>query len=208
MTWSLDSVVARHKEAPYTFYVPSEYVLNKIEIGELVKLIFLCGEEDTEYRGERMWVEIIHRSGDELIGTLRNEPVSIKDLVFGQEIHFKIEHICDTMHHDPSAVNWDYYFEKKVVVTNDVLERNEFNFMVRDFPNESSESDTGWSFFTGYEEENDPDDIDNYQFISIGKVLNIDDSILSFIDREPQCAFERNLETKEFYEVFDYEWEE
>ncbi|MCM3293159.1 DUF2185 domain-containing protein [Paenibacillus sp. MER 180] len=95
---------------------------------------------------------------------------------------------------------------QKVVVTNDVLERNEFNFMARDFPNEGS--DTGWSFFTGYEEENDPDDIDNYQFISIGKVLNIDDSILSFINREPQCAFERNLETKEFYEVFDYEWEE
>lgn len=36
----------------------------------------------------------------------------------------------------------------------------------------------------------------------------MDDSILAFIDREPQCAFERNLETKEFYEVFDYEWED
>lgn len=36
-------------------------------------------------------------------------------------------------------------------------------------------------------------------------MLNIDDSIISFIDKEPYCAFERNLASKTFYEVKDYD---
>ena len=208
MTWRLDSVIELHKEAPYTFCMPSEYVLNKLVVGDLVKLIFLSDQEHEEYCGERMWVEITNRSGNDLIGTLQNDPIYIKELVYGQEIKFTLEHICDTMYEDPSAINWGFYFDNKVIVSNDVLERNEFNFMIRGYPNEESDSDTGWSFFTGFEDEVYNNDLNNFQFISIGKILNIDDSIINLIDREPKCAFERNLETKEFYELKDYEWNE
>ena len=41
MSWYLDNVYEINKEAPYTFYLPSSEVLEKLKIGDLVKLIFV-----------------------------------------------------------------------------------------------------------------------------------------------------------------------
>ncbi|MGM0878374.1 MAG: hypothetical protein ACQEWV_27645 [Bacillota bacterium] len=37
-------------------------------------------------------------------------------------------------------------------------------------------------------------------------MLNIDDSILSFINEQPLCAYERN-ENGQFEKIEDYDWE-
>lgn len=204
MSWYLDNVYERNKESPYTFYVPSKQIIDILNIGDIVKLIFVVETEDDGYAGERMWVEITHRNGENFKGTLMNEPYNIHNLKFGQEILFQAEHICDTEYEDPTSSDWDYYFDTKVTVSNDVLERREFNFMLRDNPKD--EQDSGWSVLSGYEEDEFLNNPDNLQYISLGVILNIDDTILSFIEEKPLCAYERNDEGL-FNKIEDYDWD-
>ena len=203
MSWYLDSVYERNKESPYTFYAPSKEVIVMLNIGDIVKLIFVETENDG-YVGERMWVEINYMQGKNFKGILTNVPLNLKELKNGQEIIFQTEHICDTEYEDPTSSEWDYYFNAKIIVSNDVLERNEFNFMLRDDPKD--EQDSGWSVLSGYEDDEFLNNPDNLQYISIGEILNIDDSILSFIEEQPLCAFERNDEYL-FYKIDDYDWD-
>ncbi|MEH7356141.1 DUF2185 domain-containing protein [Neobacillus drentensis] len=205
MSWYLDNVYELNKESPYTFYVPSSEVLDKLKVGDLVKLIFVTKEEEDDgFRGERMWVEITQINGEKFVGKLDNEPYRLP-LKSGDEISFGVENICDTEHEDPTSSNWDFYFDTKVIVSDDVLEKREFNFMLRDNPN--GEDDSGWSILSGYEDDDFLSDSENFQIISIGVILNIDDSILGFIQEPPLCAFERNDEG-EFNKIDDYDWDD
>ncbi|MFJ7973691.1 DUF2185 domain-containing protein [Psychrobacillus sp. NPDC096389] len=203
MSWYLDNVYERNKESPYTFYVPSKQVIDMLNVGDIVKLIFVATKNE-EYAGERMWVEISYRQGNYFKGMLTNEPLNFKNLKYGQEITFQTEHICDTEYEDPTSSEWDYYFDAKIIVSNDVLERKEFNFMLRDHAKD--EQDTGWSVLSGYEDDEFLNNPDNLQYISIGVILNIDDSILSFIEEPPLCAYERN-DAYLFYKIEDYDWD-
>lgn len=204
MSWELDNAYQRNKMAPYTFYIPGSDVIDKLRLGDLVKLIFLGESETDGPAGEKMWVEITERNEEAFKGILTNEPYDLKDLKVGQEVSFKAENICDTEYDDPSSHDWDYYFDTKVIVSRDVLERREFNFMLRDAPN--NDQDSGWSVLSGYEEDEYLEDSANLQCISIGVILNMDDSILSFIDESPLCAFERN-EDGVFWKIDDYDWD-
>ena len=44
------------------------------------------------------------------------------------------------------------------------------------------EGDSGWSILSGYESDDYVNDPNNFQIISIGVILNIDDTILKFIE--------------------------
>ena len=56
------------------------------------------------------------------------------------------------------------------------------------------EQDSGWSVSSGHEDDDFLNNPDNLQYIPIGVILNIDESILSFIEEPPSCAYERNDE--------------
>lgn len=203
MSWQLDNVHKLNKEAPYTFYRPSEEVIEKLQVGDIVKLIFVSDQpSDDGFNGERMWVEITDRNGNNFTGTLDNEPFRLP-LKAGEVITFGAENICDTEYEDPHAEDINEYFDMLVTVSNDVLDRNEFNFMLRDHPH--GENDSGWSILSGYEEDDFLSSAENLQVISIGVILNIDDSILEFLQKPPLCAYERN-EEGEFHEIADYDW--
>lgn len=204
ITCQLDNVYERNKESPYTFYKPSEEVINSLEVGDLVKLIFFVESDEDGYRGERMWVEIIERNGNDFVGKLENKPYRLKDLNRGQEINFRPEHICETEYEDEESTKLDYYFNTLITVSIDVLDKNEFNFLLRDQP--SDDSDSGWVVLSGYEEEEFSNNPDNFQIVALGVMLNIDDSILSFINEQPLCAYERN-ENGQFEKIEDYDWE-
>lgn len=204
MSWYLDNVYDLNKESPYTFYVPSSEVLNKLKVGDLVKLIFVTEKaEEDGYRGERMWVQITNIKGKKFIGKLDNEPHRLP-LKIGDGISFGIENICDTEYQDPNSSEWDFYFDTLVTVSEDVLEKREFNFILRDYPH--GEGDSGWSILSGYEDDDYLNDSENFQIVSVGVILNFDDSILEFIQEPPLCAYERNDDSK-FYKVDDYDWE-
>jgi len=205
MSWYLDNVYKLNEESPYTFYVPSQIIVDNLTVGDLVKLIFVIEEEQEDGLGaERMWVEITQIDGQKLIGKLDNEPYRIQDLKVGDEISFGVENICDTEYEDSNSSNWDYYFDTKVIVSDDVLEKREFNFLLRDHPN--GEGDSGWSILSGFEDDDFLSDSENFQVISIGVILNIDDSILKFIEEPPLSAYERNEEGI-FIKLEDYDWE-
>lgn len=204
MSWYLDNVYDLRKECPYTFYTPSSEVLNKLKVGDFVKLIFATDKvEDDGYRGERMWVKITNIKEGKFIGELDNEPYRLP-LKIGDEILFGIENICQTGYKDPKSSEWDFYFDTLITVSNDVLEKREFNFMLRDYPD--GEGDSGWAILSGYEDDDFLSDSENFQIVSIGLILNIDDSILEFIQEPPLCAYEKNDEG-EFYKIDDYDWE-
>ncbi|KEZ51602.1 DUF2185 domain-containing protein [Metabacillus indicus] len=204
MNWYLDNVYDLNKESPYTFYVPSSEVLDKLVVDDYVKLIFVTEKaEDDGYRGERMWVQITSINGKKFKGKLDNEPHRLP-LEIGDVVSFGVENICDTEYQDPNSSKWDFYFDSLVTVSEDVLEREEFNFLLRDHPN--GEEDFGWSIFSGYEDDDYLSDSENFQIVSIGVILNFDDSILEFIHEPPLCAYERN-DNGVFYKIDDYDWE-
>ena len=151
-----------------------------------------------------MWVEITDRNKENFVGKLDNEPYHLKGLKLGQILHFGTEHICDTEYEDDDAAKMDYYFNTLVTVSNDVLERNEFNFLLKDKPNEPN--DSGWVIFSGYEEDEFTSNPNNFQIVALGVALNVDDSILAFINESPLCAYERN-EFGKFDRIHDYDWE-
>ncbi|MFE5321615.1 DUF2185 domain-containing protein [Paenibacillus sp. NPDC056579] len=205
MTWKFDNVVELHKESPYTFYLPSEHVIEQLKVGDLVKLIFLSDVTlENGYEGERMWVEIIERTELDFRGKLANQPFYLKSLQYGDIVNFKSIHICNTQLDDPHSKEMDYYFDNKVTVSNDVLLKNEFNFMLRFEPD--NESDLGWVFFSGYEQDDFNSDPNNFQIISVGKMLNIDDSILEFLNDNIRCAYERDTDSKKLLKIEDYDF--
>ena len=85
-------------------------MLEKLKIGDLVKLIFVSkNEEEDGFNGERMWVEIIERNEKKFVGELSNEPYRL-DLKIGDKISFGIENICDTEYNDPSSKRLGFLF--------------------------------------------------------------------------------------------------
>lgn len=204
MEWYLENVYEIKAQAPYTFYVPSKEVIGRLKRGDIVKLIFSAPKGKDGFAGERMWVEITDRTGDTFRGVLANEPFIVESLEVGEEITFAVEHVCDTEYEDPDAEDLDAYFDTKILVSNDVLEREEFNFMLRDHADEPE--DSGWTVMSGYEDDETLNNPEEFHYISIGKVLNIDASVLAFIQDEPLCAYERNEEGA-FIKIEDYDWD-
>ncbi len=151
-----------------------------------------------------MWVEILERDGDTFKGVLANEPYEKGVLELGQEVTFHAVNICDTEYEDPEATNLDDYFDTKVVVSSDVLDKQSFHFLLRDNPKD--EHDSGWTVMSGYEEDDYLNDPANFQYISIGVILNMDNSILAFLDEPALCAYERGTDGY-FYKIEDYDWD-
>lgn len=203
MSWYLENIKELSKEAPYTFYEPSPEVLNQLQLGDYVKLIFIQEEiKEDEFGGERMWVRITKMENGQFTGELDNEPhyISIK---LGDTVLFNTHHICDTEYDDPTASKSALYADTLVTVSSDVFAREEFHFMLRDEPN--GEGDSGWSILSGYEDDEFLSDPDNFEIVSLGHILNINDSILSFIDEPALCAYETD-EAGDFYKIEDFDW--
>ena len=101
-TWHLenaDEIAAQHK---YTFYKPSIEIIQKVAVGENVKLIFRFESTDPEApRAERMWVIVDDIQSNGLFkGRLDNQPKYISDLQLGDTIEFRSCHIINTEHDD------------------------------------------------------------------------------------------------------------
>ncbi len=89
--WHLGSGVQRNREYPETFEIPDEEAKQTIEPGVVVRLVF----EMNDGWGERMWVEVVAVKRHHIVGTLRNHPVDIPRLHWGDRVKFKRDHIID-----------------------------------------------------------------------------------------------------------------
>jgi Uncharacterized protein conserved in bacteria (DUF2314) len=89
--WHLGSGVQRHRESPETFQIPDQEAKQAIEPGVVVKLMF----EMSDGWGERMWVEVVAVKRRHLVGALRNHPVGIPRLDWGDRVRFNRDHIID-----------------------------------------------------------------------------------------------------------------
>ncbi len=128
--WRIGSGVQRNREYPETFEIPDEEAKQTIEPGVVVKLMF----EMRDGWGERMWVEVVAVKRRHIVGTLRNHPIGVPRLDWGDRIKFKRDHIIeidwdadclceppaddpegdDTIGVDPDCNGPDYYFSEPV----------------------------------------------------------------------------------------------
>lgn len=184
-TWTLEDVSGRAIEAPYTFYLPSAALIAQLQTGDLIKVIFQCEtENDQGCTAERMWLEILSRDGDHFIGRLDNSPRFIPDLHLNDEVAFSSCHIIQTQKDDPVPSLADQYVERCFVTSAVLKDHRPVNVLFRE---ELDAEDierrfSGWSLAAGDETEEYCDDPDNWHFVSLGAVLNIDDKFRSLID--------------------------
>lgn len=93
------SGIESHREAPKTFWIPSEEEKVKVGRGTLVKLNFDIRTADKDgqdqMNGERMWVIVVERDGDWFSGILDNQPTCTDDMKPGMIVHFNSEHIIN-----------------------------------------------------------------------------------------------------------------
>jgi hypothetical protein len=102
--WHLDSGVKLKRAYPNTFWIPDDDEKASVQSGDTVRLIFVIEEQWGESRwGERMWVEVLAVKRRYLIGRLKNDPVAIPRLYFGDKVKFKRDHIIDIHPDDDSG---------------------------------------------------------------------------------------------------------
>jgi hypothetical protein len=207
-SWSLDNAVELQKEFPYTFYRPSDAVIDRLKPEKAtVKLIFRFEPyEEGQLAAERMWV-IINSIDEEGVytGTLDNDPYHIKDLKAGDKVSFRREHIIqyDTLNEldieDINAGKVEQYL-KKCFVSNHIM-HDGYNVgrLYREEPYD--EEHTGWTFMSDYETQEYVDDHTNLQYIAVGKVLNLDDSFIHLLDEPIGSAFARDEDTDTFLSI-------
>lgn len=199
-----------HKEAPYTFYLPSEMRQDSVAVGDCVQLVFRSIPTGLKYGGERMWVDVIGRTPSCVVGKLANIPTDMPQLRLGKIIHFQPFHIIDfdtkrDLPADEPAQKqyWDRCFVDRCVLDEGVpvyyVYREQLDM---DEPGDKY-PDSGWRIRGDYRDITDEElDARKAQYIALGKVLNADDSWLHLIDAPIGSAFMRNFETGE-YEPYD-----
>ena len=95
------------------------------------------------------------------------------------------------------------YDNKNAFVTKKLVEENsKIGFAYREKPD--NETDSGWRFFTGNEEQESVDNPDNLLLYSIEDIIKLDDSIKSILNSEINTAFEK-VDT-EFKQVTDFDF--
>lgn len=206
-TWFLEDARELAEAAPYTFYLPSPEVIALLQPGDEVKLIFHCDEDnEDDYSAERMWVRITEIDGDEFCGVLDNEPVYIKGLRPGDEIEFTSYHIINTQLDDPVPSLANQYLERCYVTGRVLYDEQPVGNLYRENPDEGEnelEDFSGWNIMAGDEDDDYLEDPENWHYVSLGSVLNIDDRFIEILNAPFESEFEYDPEEDAFVEVDD-----
>jgi hypothetical protein len=196
-TWHLANADELAAEYRYTFYKPPLSILEKVEPGEVVKLIFRFESDDPEApSAERMWVLVDQVFSDgRFKGRLNNEPRHIKDLKLDDPVEFLACHVISTEHDDDDNIVERYI--KRCFVTNRVLNDGvPAGYLYREEPD--SEEDSGWRITANDESVEYMDNPKNSAYVSLGAVLNQDDSFIQLLDAPPASAFVRDPKSGQF----------
>ena len=192
-SWQIEDITEWAKEHKYTFYVPPKSVIDKLGKGNLARMIFLFESDNPKApRAERMWVEIKERSGDKFKGYLTNMPLYIEDLTIGDEIEFETKNIIDSDVESEEEDLVEKYIHR-CFVTNEVSQKKrKIKYLYRaESIGEQAEGicDSGWRIMAGDETQEYMDDSNNLQMLSLGFVLNIDDTIIDILEEPTGSQF-------------------
>lgn len=209
-TYTLDDPRIVHKEAPYTYYLPSKVRQNSVTAGDSVQLVFKSIPQGLEFGGERMWVGVTEVMSDFVMGKLENIPVDIPQLTLGKVIRFQPFHIIDfkTTRDLPADEPSQKQYWHRCFVDRCILDDNvPVYYIYREEPDMDEPGDeypdSGWRIRGDYRNISDEEfSARGASYIALGKVLNADDSWLHLIDAPIGSAFIRNFETGE-YEPYD-----
>jgi hypothetical protein len=211
--WSLEDPSPRLKEAPYTFFLPSDQWLNLLEVGDLVKLIFRPSAKRGKWEAEKMWVKLSENNGHTYVGSLANAPDDMPQIKAGDRVEFERKHIVDFRIANPERVTkeqikslpaerrefWDKCFVDDCVIYSGVP----VSCICREEPdkNEPSEqfADSGWRILGDHSH---PDYVpDKISYVALGLVLNKDDSWIALIDEPIGSKFKRDPSMNKYVQV-------
>ena len=98
--------------------------------------------------------------------------------------------------------NFGFVFATKMLVEG----QRKVRFMYREEPDDPN--DSGWRFFCGDEDQDYTDNPDNIGIYDISTILEIDNSVMPFLDSPFGAAFEREVENAPFTESEDFSFDE
>lgn len=193
-SWTLDDADIIAKEAKYTFYKPSQSLINRLQVGNLVKLIFRFETDTPNQPGaERMWVEITAIQNGKYSGTLANDPYYIKDLKHKDVLAFEARHIIQVYDLDETEPHFTEKYLHRCIATQKVLyENTKIKYFYRQESLGELQNgiyDTGWVFMAGDETDEYLENVENLHMVSLGAVLNKDDSFVHLLDEPVGSAF-------------------
>ena len=203
--WELEDVRDLAEAAPYTFYMPSSEVIAMLQPGDEVRLVFrLEQEEDKDGEQGQAWLRILEINGDDFLGELVNLSQDFIDLELGDQIDFTSYHIVETKLDDP-VPNIVQQYTQGCYVTSRVLDDEQpVGALYRENPDEAEEvipGFSGWNIMAGDEDDDYLDDPENWYYVSLATVLNIDDRFIDVLDAPYDSEFEYDPEQDSFVEI-------
>jgi hypothetical protein len=208
--YTLDDPRIVQKEAPYTFFLPSQQEIASVRPDDLVKLIFRSEPHGLDYGAERMWVIVKEVTLEGLIGVLDNDPFDAPQLKAGAIVQFQPYHIISVQldsHPEDEEPEPKSYWDRCMVDKCVTEDKVPVYYLYREEPDLDQEDDkypdSGWRIRGDYRGITDEAlEARKAEYLALGKVLNADDSWLHLIDAPIGSAFIRNFETGE-YEPYD-----
>jgi hypothetical protein len=203
--WELEDVEEAARAKPRSFFIPSLDERCAQSVGDEVRLHFvLTGEGPDLPRAERMWVDIVERTGEppRYVGALTSQPAFITNLQIGERIPFGPQHIAQTVikRSDP---RWFEAAERDALVSRQVLDDGEaIRWMYREAV--TRDADSGWRLFSGRETAEYLNDSANATLRNVGWLLDLDPTLLPAIRADIGSAFERESPSEPWVEVTDW----
>lgn len=194
MKWYLVDMKKSHEEEPYVVYYRSEEEVKQLKNGDTVLLNFKSDIiHSNERYGELLAVIVTERDNNHFKGMLVEQPKELM-IAVGDIIEFSDENIAITAYDNPNIDIWIYYLDRFVKISKDVLERNEVNILEKSVA--VAEKLTGWTAYSGYENNDFLQASDNYVYIVVGELLQIDDTILDILDSRETGVYNRDSSGK------------
>lgn len=201
-SWHLRDAEQSRKDNPYTFYKPGNEITDKLGPGDHARLIFgFEPQAEDGCSGERMWVTITSKHGNEFKGLLENIPIYIQELNQGDLITFGSNHIIDTNYTDPKDKELDTY-SKLCLVTESILNGDKVGLLQR--LEQNNERDSGWCFSGDFDTQEYLDNTENIKIVSLGAILNLDDSFIHLLEMPIGSSFEWDSSNQQ-YVPFEHE---
>jgi hypothetical protein len=191
----LENIIEKNKLFPRTFLKPSPKEIESLQIGMLVRLIFILEKAlKNGCRAERMWVKITNIKNDKFTGVIDNDPYYLKSIKRGDVILFDAFNIA-TVYVEGSTINEELY----AIITKKALENKQVNWVIRtdDINNEQA---SGWQLFYGDESQAYLDEAKNATVISLKNVLSFE-PLLEDVFCSSGNSFEYSKELNKFIGV-------